>query len=385
MVPPMDEPNDNEREDVAADAKHDDAALKSALRPDRPVVRAGELDAIRRITSGLNLSVIEQFQRAVAGPLALSQVFQTSRWLESVLPKPLELPAMQIMADASQTLLGSTSLSGLLAAQEATKRVREAFAIAYTPNFSDAFASVTAEAFRSQLFEVTRAADTFSTIMATIATAGRPLLVERAVAAGSRGWDQATRVLLPSGDDANLDVLTGLGRGVAGIGASGLLLGEDESEVEVDVVEWGPAPMHSMLRDLLADLDPALPAKLDGAWERVTRPGPDAASQAANSMMELVDWTLRLAAPNDDVLTWVHQEGKADELHDGKPTRVLRLKYLVRFRPGEADVARLYQRALSDLAKAAQSVKHSVGGKELEAVTSLVPTVEGLLFFALRP
>ncbi len=47
MLPPMDEPNDNEREDVAPDAKHDDAALKRALRPDRPVVRAGELHAIR--------------------------------------------------------------------------------------------------------------------------------------------------------------------------------------------------------------------------------------------------------------------------------------------------------------------------------------------------
>ncbi len=70
--------------------------------------------------------------------------------------------------------------------------MREAVAIAYTPNFSDAFASVTAEAFRSQLLEVTRAADTFS-IVATIATAGRPLFVERAVAAESRGCDQATQ------------------------------------------------------------------------------------------------------------------------------------------------------------------------------------------------
>jgi hypothetical protein len=142
--------------------------------------------------------------------------------------------------------------------------------------------------------------------------------------------------------------------------------------------------MHMTLREMLRELDPALPAKLDGAWERVSRPGPDAAAQAANSLMELVDWTLRLAAPDEDVLAWVRQEGKDDELHEGKPTRVVRLKYLVRKRPGEANIARLYQRALSDLATEVQSVKHSVGGKELDAVMSLVPTVEGLLFFALR-
>ena len=220
--------------------------------------------------------------------------------------------------------------------------------------------------------------------MATFATATRPLVVERAVAVGSRGWDEATRLLLPNDDAGSLDAVTGLGRGAAGIGASGLLLTDDEPDLDVDVVEWGPAPMHATLRDLLAELDPALPDKLDGAWERVSRPGPDAAAQAANSLMELVDWALRLAAPSDDVLAWVYQEGKASELADGKPTRVLRLKYLIRNRPGEANIARLYQRALSDLVTAVQSVKHSVGGKEVEAVMSLVPTAEGLLFFALR-
>src|SRR5437867_1779671 len=103
MVPAMDEyPSDEEQENVTPGAAGGTghALRKIVLRGAPPVVLTGNRDAIRRIASGSNLSGIEQLQRAVAGPLARSQVFQTSRWLESVLPKPFELPAIRIMADA---------------------------------------------------------------------------------------------------------------------------------------------------------------------------------------------------------------------------------------------------------------------------------------------
>lgn len=359
-----------------------DGSRKAVQPGGRPVVRVSELEAIRRMAAGWNPAALEQVRRALAGPLARSQLFRAPQ-LENLLPKPIELPTARLMADVSQTILGSTSLSGVLAVREATKRIHEVVGTAYRLDLSNAL--ISAEAFRSQLADLTKTADHVRAMIEAGATVRRPLQIERAVAAGSRGWDEATRLLLPDRIGTNLDVVTGLARGAAGVGASGLLLGEDEPEVVVDVVEWGPAPMHTKLRSLLAELHPALPAKLDGAWERVSRPGPDAASQAANSLMELVDWALRLGAPNDDVLPWVQHEGETSELVDGRPTRGLRLKYLARNRPGEASITRLYLRALSDLVAAVQSVKHSVDGKELDAVMSLVPTVEGILFFALRP
>lgn len=304
----------------------------------RPLLSFGQADAIRRLTSGFNLSVLEQFQRSVASQLARSQVFQTSKWLESVLPARFELPAMRVLTDTSQTLLGSTSLSRLLAAQEATKRIHDSFAFAYNTDLTQKLgALLVSDAVRAQVLEPTGIADTVSSFMSTLVSPTRPLLVARAVVVGSRAWDEATRLLLPAEDESSLQVLSELGRGTVGIGASGLLLVADEPDVDVDVdvAEWGPGPMHSTLRVLLGELDLALPAKLDGAWERVSRQGPDAESQAASSLLELVDWALRLAAADEVVLVWMNQEGQAGELHEGKPTRTLRLKYLVRHRPGE--------------------------------------------------
>jgi hypothetical protein len=363
------------------------AARDSADRAaDAPGFSITKGEAVRRFAGGIDLSVIEQFQRTVGSSLARAEIFQTPKWLETVLPRPFEMPAIRAMADASQVLLGSSSLSGLFATQEAAKRVHEAFAFAYKPVVAEQFGSLLAsEAFRTQVLELTRVSDVIASYMSNVARMSVPTLVERAVVVGSRAWDESTRLLVPDTAQASIDVLGELGRGAAGIGAGGLLLADDGPEVEVEVLTWGPGPMHATLRGLLSELDPALPAKLDGAWERVSRPGPDAAAQAANSLMELVDWALRLAAPDDAVLGWVHRENKASELHAGRPTRVLRLKFLARDRSGEAHIARLYQRALSDLVSAVQSTKHSVAGKELDAVMSLVPTVEGLLYFALRP
>lgn len=348
------------------------------VRSTPPLVRIGETE-IRRLAS----SPVAELQRSIASQLARASVFQTSKWLEDVLPTRFELPALRFMANTSQALLGSTSLSGVFAAQEAARRVAES--VAFTRDFGRQFGAAAAtEAVRAQVLELTTVADLFSSFMSTLALATPPLLVERAVAVGSRGWDEATRLLLPAEDDDSLGALAGLGRGAAGIGASGLLLSDDEPDVEIEVPEWGPGPMHSRLREVLAELDTGLAARLDGAWERVSRPGPDAASQAAHSLMELIDWTLRLAAPDDVVVRWAHEEGREGELRDARPTRPLRLKYLLRNRPGEAKIARLYQRALADLVEAVQGLKHASGAKDREAVMSLLPTVEGLLYFALR-
>ena len=75
-------------------------------------------------------------------------------------------------------------------------------------------------------------------------------------------------------------------------------------------------------------------------------------------------------------------EGKgAEELHEGKPTRSLRAKYILRERSVDTRVARMYLRSLSDLADIIQSQKHGLGSDNVEMVAPLLPTVEGLLVF----
>jgi len=98
--------------------------------------------------------------------------------------------------------------------------------------------------------------------------------------------------------------------------------------------------------------------------------------------MELVDWSLRIAAPDDDVLSW-HALGRRprSELHDGRPTRSLRAKFILRDRPDDRTAARLYLRALNDLVEIVQSLKHDLEANDVVAVARLIPTVEGLLIF----
>jgi hypothetical protein len=97
--------------------------------------------------------------------------------------------------------------------------------------------------------------------------------------------------------------------------------------------------------------------------------------------MELIDWALRLGAPDEEVLLWHVQEGSAEELHEGKPTRSLRAKYILRDRSVDAKVARMYLRSLGDLTEIIQSQKHGLGSEDVETVAPLLPTVEGLLVF----
>ena len=80
---------------------------------------------------------------------------------------------------------------------------------------------------------------------------------------------------------------------------------------------------------------------------------------------------------------WYRDTSRTDDLHGGKPTRALRIKYLLRDRPGEANAARLHLRALNDLVQVIQGLKHGPGEKDILAVTRLIPTVEGLLIFVL--
>jgi hypothetical protein len=224
----------------------------------------------------------------------------------------------------------------------------------------------------------------FSALDGSIAS----VALRRAILFGVRGWENAATAFVKQPDAKRFLPLEAFGRGTVGVASAvtSLLPQLDDTTINVDDERalLGPASFAEGLRESLRSLDPRLPRRLDGAWERVSRRGPDAASQAAHSLMETIDWALRLAAPTSTVLAWHAAEGRPDkELHNGKPTRPLRVEFLLRGRPGEAGAARLHLRALSDLVSVIESHKHSADEADIEAVARLIPTVEGLLIFVL--
>jgi hypothetical protein len=146
----------------------------------------------------------------------------------------------------------------------------------------------------------------------------------------------------------------------------------------------GPAGASSELRARLAAIDSDLPVKLDGAWERIDNGGTDAGRQAAHSLMEAVDWTLRLKAPEDAVLAWYEdQEPKPSEGLDAKqrPTRALKLRYIVRENPNKGTALNMYRRAIGDLVGALQDPKHGSRTTDPRTLAAVAMTVEGFLLF----
>jgi hypothetical protein len=146
----------------------------------------------------------------------------------------------------------------------------------------------------------------------------------------------------------------------------------------------GPAGAGSELRAQLATIDPELPTKLDGAWERIDNGGTDAGRQAAHSLMEAVDWTLRLLAPEDQVLAWyAGQDPKPEDALDAKqrPTRTLKFRYIVRDRPDKGFAIDLYRRSIGGLVGALQDPKHGSDTTDPRTLAAVAMTVEGFLLF----
>jgi hypothetical protein len=273
------------------------------------------------------------------------------------------------------------------AALEYARHVQEIFGSARFVEQFSAFNS--AKIFATQDFarvaDISRLVSSqFSALDGFIASAA----LRRATLFGVRGWENAATAFVKQPDAKRFLPLEAFGRGTVGVTSAVTALLPELDDIATDVDDeralLGPASFAEALRESLASLDPRLPRRLDGAWERVSRRGPDSASQAAHSLMETIDWTLRLAAPESTVLAWHSAEGRPDkELHNGGPTRALRVEFLLRGRPGEAGAARLHLRALSNLVSVIESHKHSADEADNEAVARLIPTVEGLLIFVL--
>jgi hypothetical protein len=155
---------------------------------------------------------------------------------------------------------------------------------------------------------------------------------------------------------------------------------DDYKNVQDDLIVVNRA----QFRACIAQYGFSVVARWEGAWERTQRPGPDAASQAAHSLVELIDWSLREAAPDDEVLSWHRAESRpAAELHVGKPTRKLRLQFLVRDRKSDAEGAEILITSLLAMVQLLQKKKHAQGDNERVAIRRLIPGIESMLYFVL--
>jgi hypothetical protein len=175
-----------------------------------------------------------------------------------------------------------------------------------------------------------------------------------------------------------------MGKGALAVAETGLILVDREFSPE----DSAPDPFvlqRERFRARLMVLGPDLIDRLDGARERVGRPGPDAASQAAHSLVEFIDWTLRRAAPDEEVLAWHTDTGRpSDELNrSGRAIRALKIRYIMRDRADEAESAEMQVRGVTEIMNYLQKKKHAQGDKELRAVERLIPGIEAALTFVL--
>ena len=100
-------------------------------------------------------------------------------------------------------------------------------------------------------------------------------------------------------------------------------------EVLVKTPEIIRAPTD--IRDKILSLGKPFLTMYDGAVEAINIPLKDSQRHACVSLRELVTHTLHELAPDEDVLKYVDNLGDAQEyLHEGRPTRESRLRYISR-------------------------------------------------------
>lgn len=200
---------------------------------------------------------------------------------------------------------------------------------------------------------------------------------------------------------------TSLAAGSAGLG----LLGADVLESDLEDGELVQATVRQVELEVLAasepgrlraahelyarlgTIDPTVPDLLEAAWQDIERNGPAAASKAAHCIVEVLDRTLRAAAPEDAVREWhTRTRRSAKEFGDrGQMTRPLRVRYLAAEIGGtrELVVAQYESLAglLSPLHGRLEGVKHA-STADVMLVRSLLLTAEGfltLLFLSTTP
>jgi hypothetical protein len=205
----------------------------------------------------------------------------------------------------------------------------------------------------------------------------------RTIASSALGsWRTYVDALPPTPVGSDLLRAQAAGRGALGVVASSaILLGDDEAVEIAKEWELAPAQMRTRMREGLAEISPRLVVRLDGAWDAVVHAGPDSVSQAANSAIEVIDWTLRLGCDAEELRAWVDAQLRPAFYRDnnGRPTREAKIRYLLRGRGLEADFVAATARNLGALHRELQKLKHTHGEHDVDAVARLLPSVEAVL------
>lgn len=170
-------------------------------------------------------------------------------------------------------------------------------------------------------------------------------------------------------------------RSVLGVtAATSILLGSDDVVEIAEEWELAPAEMREQMRAGLTRISPLLVTRLDGAWNAVTRRGPHSASQAAHSLVELIDWTLRLGCDATELEAWIAAQSDPSKYrHRDSPTREAKVRFLLHGRECDADFIDATVTNLVSLQNKLQGYKHKEADRDASAVARLLPTVEGIL------
>jgi hypothetical protein len=325
--------------------------------------------------------VREQMARTISGlvsPALLADAFgQASRVSEMV-----RLPAAVVeMSALSHGLLGDSMITASLAARSANAALLHAFSTTTALDLSR-----TTQAMVASLTELGALVENQNLALARLHPG---IEVARSVSLATRAWRDVVQTSRGERGSPYFGRAAVIGRGAGWAITSGIALTDSTDEI-TDAVHietaavLGAATTSATLREHLRALDPRLCDRLDGAWDSITRGGPDAASQAAHSLMELVDWTLRQVSPDDQVLAWHKAGGRPQsELHEGRPKRTLRVRFAVRDKPDKEPSLFLFVRATSGLVDALQGPKHGQQAHRKEALAPVALTVEALLLFLL--
>jgi hypothetical protein len=173
----------------------------------------------------------------------------------------------------------------------------------------------------------------------------------------------------------------------SGILGGQLLLAADDATrtaaaISDEVVQpWQSArdEARRLLYGKLELLDPAIPTIIDGAWHDVSLNGPASTMKIANAVVEMLDRSLRAAAPESVVLSWHSDAGRpAGELNEGRTTRSLRYQYLAVRAGLPGPLVKTQASALTALMGEAQKAKHSAAIDHVTAQVLLV-TAESFL------
>lgn len=340
----------------------------------------------------LSLANIESARRVIA---SMTDQIDAARGVSALMqwtPPRIQVPALDALTRMSRTLTGPSFTSAQLHARHFQRLLQPLSELVHVLAPFDRHMAATDTFPIAEILRAAAAADLMVTSLArtriaplAAVTATLTTALDNAAGSASRVIDpEAVEVEPTATEVGELDRLGAAATGTgAGLAVSGELAHASGKDIELPVGLVASGDLRLAMRERLTRLHAELPEKLDGAWQRIIDGGPDAAGQAATSLVEVIDWTLRLLGPDEAVLHWHAAEGLPEQnlVVSGRPTRALRIRYVVRDRPHDARVVDLYVKALTMIVDLLQGGKHQLGSLRTEGLEPIVVQVEAILLF----